>query len=539
MSAAFKREFPAPDLIPIKRALLSVSDKAGLTQHAWALAKFGVSLISTGGTKAAITESGLDVTEVGTITGFPEMMDGRVKTLHPKVHGGLLARRDAPEHLAAMEAHNVPQIDLLYVNLYPFEATVEKGGDFDACIENIDVGGPAMIRAAAKNHEFVAVATDAEDLTSILDELRVNKGSTTLALRKKLAQKAFARCAAYDAAISNWFADAIGEDAPGWRAFGGRLRQALRYGENPHQKASFYSSPNPRRGVATAEQLQGKELSYINLLDADAAFELAAEFDPAKGAAVVIVKHANPCGVATGKTPRAAYERALACDPVSRFGGIIALNSTLDLATAEAIADIFTEVIIAPDVSEQARAYLAKKKNVRVLSTGGLPDPKEQGWTARSVAGGLLVQQRDNATAESLTLKVVTKRAPSAQELADLLFAFRVCKHVKSNAIVYAKNEATVGIGAGQMSRVDSARIARRKAEDAAHEARKTDPETIGSVAASDAFFPFPDGLEQVAQAGATAIIQPGGSVNDKDVIEAADKAGLAMVFSGVRQFRH
>ncbi|MES1203621.1 MAG: bifunctional phosphoribosylaminoimidazolecarboxamide formyltransferase/IMP cyclohydrolase, partial [Pseudomonadota bacterium] len=364
MSAAFKRESPAPDLIPIKRALLSVSDKTGLTQHAWALAKFGVSLISTGGTKAAITESGLDVTEVGTITGFPEMMDGRVKTLHPKVHGGLLARRDAPEHLAAMETHNVPQIDLLYVNLYPFEATVEKGGDFDACIENIDVGGPAMIRAAAKNHEFVAVATDAEDLTSILDELRANQGSTTLALRKRLAQKAFARCAAYDAAISNWFADEIGVESPGWRAFGGRLRHALRYGENPHQKASFYSSPNPRKGVATAEQLQGKELSYINLLDADAAFELAAEFAPANGAAVVIVKHANPCGVAVGKTPREAYEHALACDPVSRFGGIIALNVTLDLATAEVISDIFTEVIIAPDVSEQARAFLAKKKNV-------------------------------------------------------------------------------------------------------------------------------------------------------------------------------
>ncbi len=392
MSVAFKREAPAPDLLPIKRALISVSDKNGLSQHAWALAKFGVSLISTGGTKTAIAEAGLDVTDVSTITGFPEMMDGRVKTLHPKVHGGLLARRDAPEHLASLESHNIPPVDLLYVNLYPFEETVAKGGDFDACIENIDVGGPAMIRAAAKNHEFVAVATDAEDLTSILDELRVHKGSTTLALRKRLAQKAFARCAAYDAAISNWFADAIGEDAPGWRAFGGVLRQSLRYGENPHQKGSFYASANPRKGVASAEQLQGKELSYINLLDADAAFELAAEFDPAKGAAVVIVKHANPCGVAIGATPREAYERALACDPVSRFGGIIALNTTLDLTTAEIMAEIFTEVIIAPDVTEQARAFLARKKNVRVLSTGGLPDPKERGWTVppppvRSLAG--------------------------------------------------------------------------------------------------------------------------------------------------------
>ncbi len=539
MSAAFKRETPAPDLLPVKRALISVSDKTGLTQHASSLAKFGVSLISTGGTKTALAGAGLDVTDVDAITGFPEMMDGRVKTLHPKVHGGLLARRDAPAHMAAMEKHNVPEIDLLYVNLYPFEQTVAKGGDFDACIENIDVGGPAMIRAAAKNHEFVVVATDAEDLTSILDELRVHKGSTSLALRKKLAQKAFARCAAYDAAISSWFADAIGEDAPAWRAFGGGLRQPLRYGENPHQKASFYASANPRKGVASAQQLQGKELSYINLLDADAAFELVSEFDPAKIAAVSIIKHANPCGVATASTPRQAYERALACDPVSRFGGIIALNRTLDLATAELIAEIFTEVIIAPDVSEQARAFLAKKKNVRVLSTGGMPDPNEQGWTVRSVSGGLLVQERDNAVAGALSLKIVTKREPSAQELADLLFAFRVCKHVKSNAVVYAKNGATVGIGAGQMSRVDSARIARRKAEDAAHEAHKSDPETIGSVAASDAFFPFPDGLEQVAQAGATAIIQPGGSMNDAAVIEAADNAGLAMVFTGVRQFRH
>ncbi|MGE3302758.1 MAG: bifunctional phosphoribosylaminoimidazolecarboxamide formyltransferase/IMP cyclohydrolase [Hyphomonadaceae bacterium] len=539
MSATPFSTSPAPDLQEIKRALISVSDKAGLIEHAKALTKFGISLISTGGTHAALKEGGVPAMDVSLVTGFPEIMDGRVKTLHPKVHGGLLARRNAPEHEKALDDHHIPTIDLLYVNLYPFEETVARGASFEECIENIDVGGPAMIRAAAKNHDFVVVATDAADLTSILDELRQHRGATTLALRRKLAQKAFARCAAYDAAIANWFANTLGEDAPAWRSFSGRLAQPLRYGENPHQKAAFYIERAPRLGVATAEQIQGKELSYINLLDADAAFELVSEFNPAQAPAVAIIKHANPCGVAIGPSLKAAYERALACDPVSRFGGIIAVNGVLDVETAEAISDVFTEVIIAPDVSVQARAFLAKKKNVRVLVTGGLPNPAERGWLARSVSGGLLVQERDNSDAGAIEMKVVTKREPTAQEMADMRFAFRVCKHVKSNAIVYAKNGATVGIGAGQMSRVESARIARRKAEEAAHQARLADPETIGSVCASDAFFPFPDGLEQAAQAGATAVIQPGGAMRDDDVIAAADKAGIAMVFTGVRQFRH
>jgi phosphoribosylaminoimidazolecarboxamide formyltransferase / IMP cyclohydrolase len=537
MTAVPKSAEPAPDLVPIRRALISVSDKTGLTQHAWALAKYGVSLISTGGTKSAINEAGLDVVDVASVTGFPEMMDGRLKTLHPKVHGGLLARRDAPEHLASMEDYDIPPIDLLYVNLYPFEATVARGAPFDECVENIDIGGPAMIRAAAKNHEFVAVATDAEDLTSILDELRQHRGSTTLALRRRLAQKAFARCAAYDAAISNWFADAIGEPAPTWRAFGGRLRQPLRYGENPHQKAAFYADSSPRKGVASAEQIQGKELSYINLLDADAAFEIAAEFTAAP--AVSIIKHANPCGAAIGATLREAYERALACDPISRFGGVIAVNRLLDEEAAELISAMFTEVIIAPDISAQARSVLAKKKNLRVLLTGGMPDPRDPAWMVRGISGGLLVQSRDNSIADDLQIKVVTKRAPTDQELADLKFAFRICKHVKSNAIVYAKNGATVGIGAGQMSRVDAAKLARQKAMEVAQALGKKEPETIGSVAASDAFFPFADGLEQIAAARATAVIQPGGSMKDDEVIAAADKAGLAMVFTGVRQFRH
>jgi phosphoribosylaminoimidazolecarboxamide formyltransferase/IMP cyclohydrolase len=539
MTASLPNTGPAPDLVPIRRALISVSDKTGLVQHAWALAKYGVSLISTGGTKQAIAESNLDVTDVSTVTGFPEMMDGRLKTLHPKVHGGLLARRDLEGHVESMEEHNIPPIDLLYVNLYPFEATVAREGSFEECVENIDIGGPAMIRAAAKNHEFVAVATDAEDLTSILDELRQHKGSTTLALRRRLAQKAFARCAAYDAAISNWFADTLNEATPAWRAFGGKLRQGLRYGENPHQRAAFYADANPRPGIATAEQLQGKDLSYINLLDADAAFEIASEFDGAKMPAVAIIKHANPCGVAIGASLRDAYERALACDPVSRFGGVIAVNTLLDLEAAEAIAAMFTEVIIAPDISAQAATALSKKKNLRVLITGKMPNPKDRAWLARSVSGGLLVQERDNADADALDLRVVTKIAPSEQQLADLKFAFRVCKHVKSNAIVYAKNGATVGIGAGQMSRVDAARIARHKAMEAAHAAGRREPETIGSVAASDAFFPFPDGVEQIAEARCTAIIQPGGSLKDDEVIAAADKAGVAMVLTGMRHFRH
>jgi phosphoribosylaminoimidazolecarboxamide formyltransferase/IMP cyclohydrolase len=523
----------------IRRALLSVSDKTGLIEFAKMLAGHGVELVSTGGTAKAITGAGLKVIDVSELTGFPEMMDGRVKTLHPKVHGGLLAIRDNAEHTRAAKAHGIQPIDLLVVNLYPFEATVAKGADFETCIENIDIGGPAMIRAAAKNHHDVAVIVDADDYRALADELAAQAGATTSAFRKRLAAKAYGRTAAYDAAISGWFSDALGDNAPAYRAFGGKLRQPLRYGENPHQLAAFYAEENPRFGVATAEQVQGRELSYINLLDADAAFELVAEFDPRIAPAVAIIKHANPCGVATGASFKDAYLRAVACDPVSRFGGIIALNGTLDASTAEEIVKTVTDVIVVPAATDEARETITRRRQARLLVTGGLPDPYARPWTVRSVAGGLLVQTRDDANADRLELKVVTRRAPTTEEIADLKFAFRVCKHVKSNTIVYAKDGATVGIGAGQMSRVDSARIAAWKAKEAAEAAGLKEPMTIGSVAASDAFFPFADGLEATVAAGATAVIQPGGSLRDDEVIKAADAAGIAMVFSGVRQFRH
>ena len=523
----------------VTRALLSVSDKSGLIEFARALASHGIDLISTGGTAKAIAAAGLKVTDVSELTGFPEMMDGRVKTLHPKVHGGLLAIRDNAEHAQAMKNHGIAPIDLLVVNLYPFEATVDKGAGFEECIENIDIGGPAMIRAAAKNHDDVAVVVEAEDYQAVLDELAANKGATTLTLRRRLAAKAYARTAAYDAAISNWFAVELKTEAPDFRAFGGRLIQALRYGENPHQKAAFYRTPDKRPGVATARQLQGKELSYNNINDTDAAYECLAEFDAARTAACVIVKHANPCGVAEGSDLISAYRKALACDSTSAFGGIVALNRTLDADSARAITEIFTEVIIAPDATEEAIAIVSAKKNLRLLLAGALPDPRAVGLTAKTVAGGLLVQSRDNAVVDDMALKVATRRAPTAAELQDLKFAFRVAKHVKSNTIVYAKDLATVGIGAGQMSRVDSARIAARKAQDAADELKLAAPMTRGSVVASDAFFPFADGLLVAIEAGATAVIQPGGSIRDDEVIKAADDAGIAMVFTGVRHFRH
>jgi phosphoribosylaminoimidazolecarboxamide formyltransferase / IMP cyclohydrolase len=527
----------------VSRALLSVTDKTGLVDLARALAGFGIELVSTGGTAKTLHEAGIKVVDVAELTGFPEMMGGRVKTLHPNVHGGLLAVREDRAHAAAMAAHGIRPIDLLVVNLYPFELMVENGASFADCIENIDIGGPAMLRSAAKNHGDVAVVVEPEDYAKLLAELHAHGGATTLGLRRRLAAKAFARTAAYDAAIANWFAERLAEEGdaqpPTYRAFAGRLREVLRYGENPHQQAAFYTHAPARFGVATAEQLQGRELSYINILDADAAFELVAEFDPHRSHAVAIIKHANPCGVATAATFKEAYARALICDPVSRFGGIIALNGPLDGDTAEEIVKIVTDVIIVPQADAQARAIIAKRKNTRLLITGGLPDPYAGGWTVRSVAGGLLAQTRDNANADTLDLKVVTKRQPTARELADLKFAFRVCKHVKSNSIVYAKDGATVGIGAGQMSRLDSARIAALKAREAAQAAGLEEPLTAQSVAASDAFFPFPDGLMAIAEAGATAVIQPGGSIADKDVIAAADDAGLAMVFSGVRQFRH
>jgi phosphoribosylaminoimidazolecarboxamide formyltransferase/IMP cyclohydrolase len=529
----------AADLRRVFRALISVSDKTGLVEFARALADLGIELISTGGTRKALNDAGLAVKDVADLTGFPEMMDGRVKTLHPKVHGGLLAIRENPEHEAAMLAHDIAPIDLLVVNLYAFEATLSRGAGFDDCVETIDIGGPAMIRAASKNFADVAVVVAIEDYALILAELKANQGATHLVLRQKLAQKAFARTAAYDAAISNWLADAVGETTPQYRVFGGSYAGDLRYGENPHQAAALYLMQPSRAGVANARQLQGKQLSYNNLNDTDAAFELAAEFDPAKSAAVAIIKHANPCGVAMADNLCDAYQLALRCDPTSAFGGIVALNRKLDAATAEEIVKIFTEVIIAPDAEDAAVAMIATKKNLRLLVTGGLPDPRSPGLAFKSLAGGFLVQSRDNAVVDDMDLKVVTKRPPSEGELRDLIFAFRVAKYVKSNAIVYAKDGATVGIGAGQMSRVDSTRIAALKAEEAAAATGAGNSLVKGSVVASDAFFPFADGLLVAAEAGATAVIQPGGSVRDAEVIKAADDAGLAMIFTGVRHFRH
>ena len=530
---------PAPDRAPLKRALISVSDKTGLLDFAQALAARGVELLSTGGTAGMLRDAGLAVRDVSDLTGFPEMMDGRVKTLHPKVHGGLLALRDVDSHASAMAEHGIDPIDLLIVNLYPFEDTVAKGADYETCVENIDIGGPAMIRAAAKNHGWVTVVTDVEDYAAVLAELDANGGETRLAFRRQLAQAAFARTAAYDAAVSSWMAGAIGQAAPRRRAFAGSLAQTLRYGENPHQSAAFYTDGAARPGVATATQWQGKELSYNNINDTDAAFELVAEFAPADGPACVIVKHANPCGVATGENLLDAYRRAYDCDRVSAFGGIVALNRPLDAATAEEICQIFTEVVIAPGADEAARAVFAARKNLRLLTTGGLPDPAAPGLAFRQVAGGFLVQDRDAGRIAPADLQVVTQRAPTAAELADLMFAWRVAKHVKSNAIVYAKDGATVGVGAGQMSRVDSTRIAARKAQDMAEALGLAESPARGSVVASDAFFPFPDGLLAAAEAGATAVIQPGGSMRDAEVIAAADAAGLAMVFTGMRHFRH
>jgi phosphoribosylaminoimidazolecarboxamide formyltransferase/IMP cyclohydrolase len=526
------------DILPIRRALISASDKTGLIDHAKALSNLGAALVSTGGTHKAIAEAGLAVTDVSAVTGFPEMMDGRVKTLHPKVHGGLLALRDNAEHVAAMEQHGIEGFDVLYVNLYPFEATVARGADFDACIENIDIGGPAMIRAAAKNYGFIAVATDVEDMAAILEDAKAH-GGTTLALRKRLAAKAFARTAAYDAAISSWYAEQLDEAAPAWRSLGGKLKQSLRYGENPHQTAAFYTTGEQRFGVATAKQLQGRELSYNNLNDTDAAYELVAEFDPTESAAVAIIKHANPCGVALGASLAEAYGRALQCDPVSAFGGIVALNRKLDKAAAEAIAEIFTEVVIAPEADDNAVAVFAKKKNLRLLVAGRLPDPNAPGVNYRTVAGGFLVQARDASRLTRRSLKVVTKKAPTEAQIRDMLFAFTICKHVKSNAIVYAKDGQTAGIGAGQMNRRDSARIAALRAKEAAEMAKLPASLAQGSACASDAFFPFPDGLLQAVEAGASCVIQPGGSIRDDDVIKAADDAGIAMVFTGVRHFRH
>jgi phosphoribosylaminoimidazolecarboxamide formyltransferase/IMP cyclohydrolase len=527
------------DIVPIRRALISLSDKSGLEELASSLSKAGVELVSTGGTAAKLRDLGHQVREISELTGFPEMMDGRVKTLHPKVHGGLLAVRDNADHAAAMEAHGIGAIDLVVVNLYPFEATVAKDRPRDEIIENIDIGGPSMVRSAAKNHEYVAILTDPADYAELIGQLERN-GGTDLALRRKLAAKAYALTAAYDSAISGWFARVDqGETFPERRTMSSKLIMTLRYGENPHQKAALYASAGPAtQGIAQARQVQGKELSYNNLNDANAALELAAEFRDGPPT-VVIVKHANPCGVASADSLADAWQRALACDSVSAFGGIVAVNRQLDGATAEAICELFTEVVVAPDADQAAIAAFARKKNLRLLLTGGLPDPDRPGQTVAVIAGGVLVQDRHNGQLTAVMQKVVSRREPSAQELKDCLFAWTVAKHVKSNAIVYAKDGATAGIGAGQMNRRDSARIAAIKAREAAETHGWPEPRTVGSAVASDAFFPFSDGLLTAVEAGATAVIQPGGSIRDDEVIAAADEAGLAMVFTGMRHFRH
>jgi phosphoribosylaminoimidazolecarboxamide formyltransferase/IMP cyclohydrolase len=527
---------PVPDLMRMTRALISVSDKAGLADFAKALRQHNVEILSTGGSAEALRKQGVIITDVGTYTGFPEMMDGRVKTLHPKIHGGILQQRHNPQHRFQATEHNIPPIDLVVVNLYPFSATVAKGADDATCIENIDIGGPALIRAAAKNHDFVVVLTSPQQYAAFLKELETNQGQISRAFRRRCAMEAFQHTAAYDSAIGNWFAKTAQLDYPETLNASFTRKQTLRYGENPHQTGAVYVSADVVPGAARAEQLQGKELSYNNYNDADAAFELACDFERPT---VAIIKHSNPCGAASADNYLEAYKKALMCDPVSAFGGVIALNGTLDAATATAIAEIFTEVIIAPEADEDAKRILAAKKNLRLLLTHGKPDAARQALVLRSVAGGVLAQSRDNGRIKPTDWKVVTKRPPSATEALDLLFAFRVGKHVKSNAIVYAKNEATVGVGAGQMSRVDSARIAAVKGGEAAKAAGLPDNLTKGSVVASDAFFPFVDGLMAAASAGVTAVIQPGGSVRDAEVIKAADDAGLAMVFTGMRHFRH
>ena len=528
-----------PDLAPLKRALLSVSDKSGLVELGQALHDRGVALVSTGGSARMLREAGLPVTPVDQITEFPEMLDDRVKTLHPRIHGGLLGIRGNARHASEMAEHGILPIDLLVSNLYPFEETRASGADYDTCIANIDIGGPAMIRAAAKNHDAVTVITDPQDYAALLEELEAHGGETSLAFRARMAANAYARTAAYDAAVSGWMAEALEIETPRRRSLAGTLAQGLRYGENPHQAAAFYTDGSNRPGVATAGQHQGKELSYNNINDTDAAFELVAEFAPGDGPACAIIKHANPCGVSRGATLAEAYARAYDCDRVSAFGGIVALNQPLDADTARLITEIMTEVVIAPDASDAAKDVFAAKKNLRLLTTGALPDPSAPGLMIKQVAGGYLMQDRDNGIITEADLKVVTKRAPDARELADLLFAWTVAKHVKSNAIVYAKDLATVGIGAGQMSRVDSSRIAARKAEDMAALLPLPETPAKGAVVASDAFFPFADGLMAAAEAGATAVIQPGGSMRDAEVIAAADEAGLAMVFTGQRHFRH
>lgn len=517
----------------IKQALISVSDKSGVVEFARGLERLGVALLSTGGTARLLRDAGLKVTEVADYTGFPEMLDGRVKTLHPKVHAGILARRDQPEHVRALRGADIPPIDLVVVNLYPFEATIARPDcDVAEAIENIDIGGPAMVRSAAKNYQHVAVVTDPADYEPLLNEMASAKGAVGTETRFLLARKAFSHTAAYDGAISNYLT-ALGPDGKR-RHFPERLNlqyqlmQELRYGENPHQEAAFYRDRQPPAGsLGTYHQLQGKELSYNNIGDADAAWECVKGFGQP---ACVIVKHANPCGVAVAATPVEAYEKAFATDPTSAFGGIIAFNRELDGKTAVAVIKQFVEVVIAPALDEEAARTLAQKANIRVLTvaTEDGANPRE----LKTVGGGLLVQTPDTARVDAQQLKVVSKARPSAAQTADLVFAWRVAKFVKSNAIVFCRDGQTLGVGAGQMSRVDSARIAATKAENAGLSLR-------GSVVASDAFFPFRDGVDVVAKAGATAVIQPGGSLRDEEVIAAADEHRIVMAFTGIRHFRH
>lgn len=538
--SAQSAESSPSDLVPIRRALISVSDKTSLPGLANVLAENNVELVSTGGTYQALTEIGLAVRQVSELTGFPEMMNGRVKTLHPVIHGGLLAIRDDETHLADMDENNIEPIDLLVVNLYPFEQTVAAGKSFEECIENIDVGGPTMIRAAAKNFQYVTVVTSVSQYSSLIGELEEHKGSTTTELRRRFAAAAFSQLSAYDAAVANKFSAELGEKFPSKVLISASLKQRLRYGENPHQEAAFYSFSNVTPSLASAEQVQGKELSYNNISDTDAAFEIVSEFSPDDGPVCAIIKHANPCGVATGVTAQDAYLRALSCDPTSAFGGIIALNVSVDKHVAEEISKLFTEVVIAPDATAEALAVLSTRKNLRVLLTGRLPDGQSRERKIfKSVSGGVLVQTLDNGVRSQENVRVVTKREPNEEEMKNLLFAWKVCKHVKSNAIVYVKEMATVGTGAGQMSRVDASRIAAWKAEEASNNAQEDESRTIGSVVASDAFFPFADGLVTAADAGATAVIQPGGSKRDDEVIAAADERNIAMVFTGMRHFRH
>ncbi len=533
--AAFQLKTASMQSIKIKRAILSVSDKTGIEDFARKLQDHGVEILSTGGTASMLKKAGLKVKDVSEHTGFPEIMDGRVKTLHPKIHGGILARRDDKNHVQAMQDNGITDIDMLVVNLYPFSATVKKGADFQECIENIDIGGPAMVRASAKNHEFVTIITDPSDYERVLEEMSKH-GTVSYELRKQLAGKAYALTAAYDSMVANWFAQQNNVSAPNHISFAGTLKQTLRYGENPHQGAALYlTDAHPRVGAALSTQIQGKELSYNNINDTNAAFELVSEFEEP---AIAIIKHANPCGVASGNDMLDNYKRALTCDPVSAFGGIIALNRPLSRDLAELITKGFVEVIIAPSVEAAALESLRKKDKIRVLTTGTMPGKAEKRQVVTCIAGGLLVQDADLAFVTEADLKIVTKRGPTREEIRDMLFAFTVAKHVKSNAIIYAKNSATVGIGAGQMSRIDSSRIAAWKAQEAG-KAAGADSYAKGSVVASDAFFPFADGLIAAAEAGVTAVIQPGGSIRDEDVIKAADERNLAMVFTGTRHFRH